>query len=150
MIIGHFYVYRRPFLDWFLCECSKFYEIAIWSSGWESYVSEIVTAIFPKSVTPAFVWARERCTERRDLDTDGIYYAKDLKKVARRGYPLSKVLIVEDIRKNVEKHYGNAIYITPFHGNANDEELHALGLYLGRLASTADMRKVEKRHWRRC
>lgn len=83
---------------------------------------------------------RPRCWEE--------YYLKNLKKVKHRGYDLAKVLIVDDSPEKVQRHYGNAIYVTPFHGSPDDSELRLLSGYLRSLHPVDDVRRIEKRNWR--
>lgn len=147
-VVSDYAVIKRPKLETFLADRSKHYDISIWSAGTEDYVNQIVQEIVPPSVRPVFVWCRDRCTQRRDLETDEYFYQKDLKKVKKFGYPLSRVLIVEDARKNVQLHYGNAVYVQPFYGNPMDCELEELGPFLDHLSTRDDFRKIEKRNWR--
>ena len=46
------------------------------------------------------------------------------------------------------RNYGNAVYVQPFEGEEEDEELPRLLQYLQSLADETDFRKVEKRGWR--
>jgi RNA polymerase II subunit A small phosphatase-like protein len=105
------------------------------------------------------VWGRSRCTpfttpqiddyEYYNLDSPSSYeYAKRLKKVRRRGFPLAQTLIVDDTPAKVRQNYGNAIYIKPYLGEVADEELRHLAPYLLLLKSTEDFRTIEKRGWR--
>ncbi len=141
-------VYLRPGLRAFLRERNLFFDIAIWSSGSEAYVSSIVEIIMPEPTKPAFVWSRKRCTLKQDLELGVSYFKKDLKKVEAQGYDLARTLIVEDTWVNVKEHYGNAIYISKFKGDLQDSELAILGPFLDKLSKTDDFRKIEKANWR--
>lgn len=139
-------IYQRPCLIEFLNQCGTVFDIAIWSSGSSEYVNAIVSKLFPQD-KPVFVWARDRCSERRDPETDVTFFKKDLKKVTRHGYPLSRIIIVEDNRRNVQGQYGNAVYIKPFQGEFGDTELQKLLPFLLGLANSSDVRSIEKRNW---
>ena len=119
----------------------------------------VVERAFPASVTPAFVWARSRCTRFRlpGLDEQGFdsldystqyEFAKRLKKVVRRGFDLKRTLIVDDTPEKVRQNYGNAIYIKPYLGAPDDRELASLAEYLLTLKEVENVRGIEKRHWR--
>lgn len=148
-IVGEYFVYCRPYLDEFLRSCAEHFDLAIWSSGSEDYVRAITNRIFPDHIAPLFVWTRDRCTEKMNPETGHTFYQKDLKKVVRRGFSLARTIIVEDIQQNVERNYGNAIYVSPFTGSATDDELRKLAKYLAQLSQNDDFRRLEKRYWQR-
>ena len=112
-----------------------------------NYLAAVVEAIFPKEISPAFVWSRDRCVQRYDPESLENYFAKDLKKVRRVGISLDRVLIVEDTPQKVERNYGNAIYVSAFHGDPGDCELPKLCKYLRTLANVPNVRSIEKRGW---
>lgn len=143
-----FWVYRRPFLEEFLVEASLHYDLAVWSSASDDYVEELVNSVVRPLVPLNFSWGRSHGTYRRDFDTDEYFYAKDLYKVRRRGYQLSRVLIVDDAPRKVAKNYGNAIYVDEFEGDPGDTTLRDLAPYLTQLASEPEFRRIEKRWWR--
>ena len=134
--------------------------IAIWSSASDDYVKEVVKNIFPTNIQLEFVWGRSRATYRRWLNTDDYgyfvgnpqnhyHYTKPLKKVRRNGYNLNRILIVDDTPRKCMHNYGNAIYPTEYLGAENDDELKYLSLYLSTLKEKDNVRKIEKRGWRK-
>jgi carboxy-terminal domain RNA polymerase II polypeptide A small phosphatase len=144
-----FRVRRRPRLAEFLCVVATFADVAVWSSGSDSYVEEIVRQIAPADIAFRFVWGRSRCTRRFDHEHMEEYWVKDLKKVKRLGYSLDRVLIVDDSPEKIERHYGNHIHIEPFYGDLSDRALLQLAAYLERFAHVENVRLVEKRGWHR-
>lgn len=60
------------------------------------------------------------------MDTGGYYPAKGLAKVRRLGWSLKRVLIIDDEPIKLRKNYGNAIYVSPFEGAKEDNELELL------------------------
>jgi RNA polymerase II subunit A small phosphatase-like protein len=146
--VGPFVVYKRPHLDGFLQEVGRFFRLAIWSSASWGYVTAIADHILPIGLQWDFVWARERCITRRNLETFETEYIKDLKKVKRAGYDLARVLIVDDTWHKVARNYGNAIYVAPFGGDSADAELPLLRKYLESLVGCQNFRAIEKRGWR--
>jgi RNA polymerase II subunit A small phosphatase-like protein len=157
--VFHYFVYQRPGLVDFLTACAQHFRLAIWSSASDDYVRAIVERILPPGIRLEFVWGRSRCTPftTPQIDDYGYYnldgpssceYAKRLKKVRRRGFSLSQTLIVDDTPAKVQQNYGNAIYIKPYLGSAEDEELSHLLPYLLALKDAENVRAIEKRHWR--
>lgn len=65
-----------------------------------------------------------------------------------RTFDLSRVLVVDDTPRKLERNYGNAIYIRAFEGDQKDEELPRLLSYLVQIANEPDFRVLEKRTWR--
>lgn len=147
--LAGYFVICRPFLARFLSAQSLTFDIAIWSSGTRVYVEEIVRKIMPSEANPVFVWSRSRCSEQTNFETNETFYVKDLSKVKKLGYKLQQTLIVEDCRMNVQRHYGNAIYVDPFLGDPADNELLRLGSFLAVLSNSPDFRVIEKRSWKK-
>jgi RNA polymerase II subunit A small phosphatase-like protein len=156
--VFHYFVYKRPGLADFLTTCAQHFKLAIWSSASDDYVQAIVQQILPPGITLEFVWGRSRCTPFTtpqideygyyNLDSTSYYeYAKRLKKVRRRGFSLSQTLIVDDTPAKVLQNYGNAIYIKPYLGGPEDEELQHLAPYLLTLLGQENVRTIEKRNW---
>jgi RNA polymerase II subunit A small phosphatase-like protein len=146
---GPYHVYRRPHLEAFLSGCSALFDLAVWSSASPACVAAVVPAILPVGVEPVLAWDCRRCVRRLDPDTKEDYFVKDLRKVCRKGFDLGRVLAVDDTPRKLERNYGNAVYVRPFLGDPDDAELPALGRYLASLHDVPDVRKLEKRGWRR-
>lgn len=147
-VSGGHSVYKRPFLDEFLQSCSQHFELAVWSAGGKDYVEPTVERIFKDLPPPVFVWSSQRCTRRFDPETDEQYFIKDFNKLRKRGVDLRRALIVDNLRLNCRRNYGNAIYVQDFEGQADDVELLKLAAYLLTLKDLDDVRTVEKRGWR--
>jgi RNA polymerase II subunit A small phosphatase-like protein len=90
-----YYVTKRPHLDRFLETVSLWFKLAVWTSSGEDYAAIVVGEIF-NDVTLEFVWASSRCTQRYDGETRQYYSLKNLKKVQRKGFPLGRVLAIDD------------------------------------------------------
>lgn len=145
---GPYYVHARPHLSDFLEQVRSAFELAVWTSAARNYAEIVVRELLPKDLKPAFLWCRERCTLRFDPEYQVHVWTKDLKKVKRKGYPLSRILIVDDRPIVVSRNYGNHVPVTPFRANPFDSELRDLGPYLLSLAKEKDFRRIEKRRWR--
>lgn len=157
-MVFDYFIYKRPHLDTFLQQCQKDYTLAIWSSASDDYVKEIVKKIIPNTIELAFVYGRNHCTPRRlteedeardTYDNSHYYYTKQLKKLKRKGYDLNRMLIIDDTPEKVKDNYGNAIYPKQFLGDRGDTELVVLAKYLKTLVNCPNLRKIEKRNWRK-
>ena len=150
-----YHVYRRPHLDAFLAAVGESYDLAVWSSASDDYVELIVREIFGADPLH-FVWGRSRATLPRIITsddylywpTDHRHYVKPLAKAKKLGWPLERILIVDDTPEKCVRNYGNAIYAHPFEGDLADDELPLLAAYLETLKDCPNVRKVEKRRWR--
>ncbi len=143
-----FHVYLRPHLREFLVAMQEVFDLAVWSAGSSDYVEPTVEKLFAGLNAPLFVWSSRRCTRRFDHEVHDVYYIKDLRKVKKKGFDLRRVLIVEDLERNCERNFGNAVYVRAFEGCSEDSELKSLAAYLKTLASQPNFRTVEKRYWR--
>jgi RNA polymerase II subunit A small phosphatase-like protein len=146
--VGPFYIYRRPHLSEFLKGAAAWYELALWSSATSDYVGEIAREICPKGVEWTFIWSRERCTQRLHPETFQTTYLKDLKKVRRLGYPLERIVFVDDTPEKLARNYGNAVYLKSFEGSVYDAELELLLKYIESIRRVNNYRTLEKRGWR--
>lgn len=152
-----YYVYRRPYLAAFLESVQSDFDLAVWSSASDPYVSAVAHNIFVDTSRLHFVWGRSRATLRRtSMDGSGYmldpgdhtHYLKPLSKVKRMGWRLERTLIIDDTPEKCVRNYGNAIYPRPFTGEEADTELLLLASYLRTLRSESDVRRIEKRRWR--
>lgn len=148
LLASGYFVYFRPGLVNFIRHVASLYRLAVWTSASRSYAHEICSAIF-SGVDLEFLWASERCTVQWDHETGTVCGAKRLRKVRKKGYPLERVIVVDDSPEKHLKNYGNLVRVLPFEGDINDRELDLLSPYLVTLASCTNVRKVEKRAWRK-
>jgi len=146
-VVGPFPVYKRPFVEELLVDCTRDCTLAVWTSATRGYAEAILERILPEEVRLAFVWTQERCTRRYLPEEQGYGWIKDLKKVRKRGFALERVLMVDDIPGNLARHYGNYIRVTPYLGDDDDRELALLARYLHQLRGVENVRTIEKRGW---
>ena len=147
-VLGEYYVYKRPGLDVFLKFVNDNFKLAVWTSSTPDYAQSIVEKIFVTPDILQFLWGRERCISKTDLETREQYWVKDLKKVKKIGYNLDKVLVVDDSPEKLQRNYGNHIPVIPYMGDREDKELKKLNIYLDELKNLESVRSVEKRNWR--
>lgn len=129
-------------------KCAGPFQLAVWSSSSPDYLHAVLAQAVPPEVRLVFVWSRERCVRRFDPELQEHYFVKDLRKVKRIGFDLARVLIVDDTPKKLERNYGNAVYVKPFLGDSDDDELPWLAAYLRTMVTADDVRQIEKRGWR--
>lgn len=147
--VGQYHIYERPHLCQFLHAVGELYDLACWSSATHGYLEIVVNTITKELHAPLlFVWDRSRCTRRTDFTLQEEYFLKDLQKVRKKGYDLERVLILEDEPRKVNRNYGNAIYVKPYLGDFDDDELPRLAVYLRSIANVPNFRDLEKRNWR--
>jgi TFIIF-interacting CTD phosphatase-like protein len=120
----------------------------VWSAASNDYVENIVKTITPANIEWFLVWGKSRCTMKRDYNLDTYYFEKKLEKVKNRGFRLEEMIIVDDSPEKSRSNYGNAVYIAPFEGDREDEELKYLYDYLLQLKEVENVRTIEKRGWR--
>ena len=146
-MIGEFYVYKRPSLDFLLLHLSQYFSLAVWSSGTELYVNSVIEKITPDLINFEFIWSRGKCTQRFDPDYNDYFYAKKLEKVEKLGFTKSRILIIEDLFKNVSSNYGNTVLVKPYVG-IDDNELELLCNYLISIKNILDVSAIDKRGWK--
>ncbi len=143
-----YHIYKRPGLERFLINISQHFTLGVWSSASNEYVGEIVKMITPDSIEWFMIWGRNRCSLKRDYNLDTYYFEKRLDKVKKKGFRLEQIIIVDDSPEKSRSNFGNAVYIEPFEGNRNDNELTYLYDYLLTLKGVNNIRTIEKRGWR--
>lgn len=148
LLASGYFVYFRPGLEDFIRHVASLYRLAVWTSASRAYALEICSKVFC-DVELEFLWSSERCTIQWDHETGSVCGAKRLHKVKKKGYPLERVIVVDDSPEKHIKNYGNLVRVLPFEGDTNDRELEMLSAYLVTLAACTNVRKVEKRAWRR-
>jgi TFIIF-interacting CTD phosphatase-like protein len=146
--VGPYHVYKRPHVDRFLKTVAEWFDLAVWTSSGEDYAAGTLRYLFADLAVLKFVWSRQRCTRRFDHEMQAEYWLKDLKKIARLGYPLERIVVVDDSSEKLERHYGNHIRVSPFVGDQADSELDQLIPFLQHMSTVENVRLVEKRGWR--
>lgn len=153
-MVDNYFVYKRPYVDMFLNYCKNNFQVAIWSSGSEDYVTYITSKLFNKPEELNFVWSRKRCTLKVSEGysfsefTNEPLLLKNLKKVKKKGFDLKHVIVIDDSFKCHIKNYGNLIHVSSFEGDPQDRELLNLMKYLDILINEPNIRAIEKRGWR--
>lgn len=146
-VVGPYSIYRRPGVGQFLERCLELFEVGIWTASTRDYALPAIEPLLDIERL-AFVWGRERCTLRRDMDTYELERIKDIRKLRRRGYRRESIIFVDDTPAKIQRSYGNYIRVREFEGDLADRELELLARYLERLGPEPNVRSVDKRGWR--
>jgi len=144
-----YYVTKRPHLQTFLENVFLWFDVAVWTSSGEHYASAVVAELFGDPSKLLFVWSSSRCTERIDRDSGEQYNLKDLKKVKRMGFTLTRSLMIDDSPEKLRRQYGNHLRLLPFEGDPDDRELLDVLPFLDWIRTQDDFRRIEKRNWRK-
>ena len=147
---GPYFVYARPYLDEFISYCFDNFSVAVWTSSGSDYAEAVTNEIFSNKQSLKFIWSRERCVRRFDHHRYDYFYIKDLKKVKRNsfiGFPLERVIMVDNTPRKLIRNYGNLIKVSSFEGDLRDDELLYLMEYLDQMKFEPNIRRVDKRGW---
>ncbi|MCA9717248.1 MAG: HAD family hydrolase [Myxococcales bacterium] len=145
-IVGPYLVRPRPGASAFLARCLEWFEVGVWTASTRDYARPVLHRLVELERL-SFLWGRERCTWRTDMETREGYWIKDIKKLRRRGYARSRIIVVDDTPRKLERSYGNLVRARAFFGALDDRHLGELLPYLESLGELADVRRVEKRGW---
>lgn len=146
-IVGPYVAYIRPFFHDFRAFVRQYFAIAVWTSSSADYAALVVEHLFPE-IHLAFSWSRNRCTRRFDYEVGKHAWIKNLSKAKKCGFPLERILVIDDSPAKLQRHYGNLICVRSWHGDPDDTELRDLVPFLAWLHPVENYRTVEKRDWR--
>jgi RNA polymerase II subunit A small phosphatase-like protein len=124
----------------------------VFTAASQPYAKLVVSNVWPAGTSPVFLFARDRVTQQHtsmfghETSTNQL---KDLKKVHKLGYDLSRTLAIDDKPSVYARHYGNTIHIPAYLGEKQDDALSLLSKYLETFAPVENVRHVEKRGWYR-
>jgi len=142
--------YLRPSIHHFLeGVLARFEAVGVWTAGTHDYALEMLRLIAtPEQILQLrFIYSRERCHLKRDLETDEYCWIKDIKKLKKFGFHKNQILFIDDTAAGLQKSYGNLIRIPKFVGDPNDNLLQKLLIYLDEIGDTENVRSIQKRIW---
>lgn len=150
---GLYHIYKRPGLDAFLDHVFQRFEVGVWTSAGCDYAQAVMEKLVGDINQMAFLWTYKDCTQKRITDSfqpnfGQVNNLKKLQKLKRKGYPLEKIIMVDNTPAKVEQNYGNAVIVPDFQGDINDQVLSELWPYLIHLDQFDHIRTIEKRGWR--
>lgn len=141
-----YYVYKRPFCDFFLREISKWFELQIFTASVKEYADPIIDWLENDMVdlklgTPLKVFTkryyRSDCTYR-----PGVGYIKDLLKFFPKDDDLRGVIIVDNSPVSYALHEDNAVMIEGWINDQGDRDLLNLLPLLYSLSVCIDVRYI--------
>jgi len=132
-VIHRVYVMKRPFVDDFLKECAKNYEIVVFTASLAKYADPLLDQLDPDH-TIAHRLFRESCV------LHGTAYVKDLRKIGRK---LKDTIIVDNSPQSYIFQPLNAIPIATWFDDKTDTQLRELLPVLNTtLKNIKDVRKI--------
>eukprot|EP00930_Biecheleria_cincta_P047108 TRINITY_DN32595_c0_g1_i1.p1 TRINITY_DN32595_c0_g1~~TRINITY_DN32595_c0_g1_i1.p1 ORF type:complete len:617 (-),score=106.47 TRINITY_DN32595_c0_g1_i1:293-2143(-) len=107
-------VYYRPYVQFFLEEASKSFELVVFTASLKSYADQVIDALDPSKTLISHRLYRQHCTEFR-----GAFF----KEIALLGRPLSKCLLVDNSPISVVCSVDNGVICRSWYGDRQDQEL---------------------------
>jgi Dullard-like phosphatase family protein len=129
----------RPYCHHFLQECSKHYEIGVFTASLPGYADPILNEIDPEH-NIKFRLYREHCTPNPDS-----CFVKDLRRIGR---DLKKLVLVDNSVIALSFQLENGIPIYPFYEGKSDVELLELIPFLEKLSKENDFTKHLEQHYK--
>ncbi len=88
------FVYKRPYVDEFIRFCQEYFKVAIWTSAGSLHADLMVQNLFPVGYPFEFVYSVRNCTRRYDSEFFQEYYIKNFRKLKKKGYDLSQIIVI--------------------------------------------------------
>lgn len=166
-IASLYYVYKRPYCDYFLREAAKWFELQVFTASVKEYADPIINWLeseispyvqqeqqkqqqqqqqngvgdkkLPSVTTPVFTkrYYRTDCTYR-----PGVGYIKDLSKFFPRDEDLKNVIILDNSPVSYALHEDNAVMIEGWINDQSDRDLLNLLPMLHSLSLCIDVRYI--------
>jgi len=130
-VVHTVYVLKRPYTDEFLIECSKLYEIVLFTASLSKYADPLLDMLDTRS-TIDYRLFREHCVQK------DYCYVKDLSKLGRR---LKDCIIIDNSAQSYIFQPSNAIPIPSWFDDPKDTALRDLIPVLQKLSKVPDVRK---------
>ena len=129
------HVLKRPFVDEFLNEMSKIYEIVVFTASISQYANPLLDRLDNNNYIKYRLF-REHCVSNRGL------YIKDLKKIGRN---LKDMIIIDNNPVSYAYNLDNGIPILTWHYDKGDQELKKLIPLLNYLSNVDDVTEIIKK-----
>jgi len=133
-----FYVNKRPYLNYFLKEMSKHFELIVWTAGEKNYANAIIDEIDPQGCISHRLYRRD-C-----LKVDTSTYIKRLERLGRSP---QKIAIIDNSCVSFALDLSNAIPIYPYRTGRMDVELLELIPFLLEMKKAPDFREFLESHF---
>jgi len=127
-------VLKRPFVDEFITECAKLYELVIFTASLAEYANPVIDRLDKNGLIKSRLF-RESCVFH-----EGKVYVKDLSRLGRN---LNDCIIIDNSPLSYLFHPNNAIGCTSWFGSQSDTELRdLLPVLRGELLTVSDVRSI--------
>jgi len=107
-------VYYRPYVQFFLEEASKAFELVVFTASLKSYADQVIDALDPSGTLVSHRLYRQHCTEFR-----GAFF----KELSLLGRPLSRCVLVDNSPISVVSSVDNGVIIRSWYDDRQDQEL---------------------------
>ncbi len=77
----------------------------------------IIAELFPDDYKLGFVYSSRNCTRQYDYEEFKEYFIKNFRKLKRKSYDLSKVIMVDDTPQKHVRNYGNLVQVSAWGGS---------------------------------
>mgnify|MGYP000902680842 FL=1 len=131
-----FYIIKRPYLDEFLEQMAKIYEVVIYTAGDKEYATAVIDEIDKKRHI-SYILHRDHCLRH------GTGAGKDLSLIGRN---LREVIFIDNLEENLRLQRENGLKISDFYNDPKDDELKKFIPFLQYVSELADVRPVRKLH----
>jgi len=115
-VVYKVYVLKRPYVDQFLIECAKYYEVVVFTASLSKYANPLLDILDTQNVIAHRLF-RESCV------LHGQAYVKDLSKLGR---PMRDIIIVDNSPLSYAFQPTSAIPILSWFDDRNDRQLPEL------------------------
>jgi len=129
-VVHTVYVNKRPFVDEFLKEVTKYFEIVLFTASLPKYAEPLLDMLDTEK-TIDFRLFREHCVQTRNM-----CYVKDLSCLGR---DVKDCIIIDNSAQSYDSHPQNAIPIPSWFSDKNDKELKNLIPVLMKLKDVEDI-----------
>jgi len=126
------YVLKRPGVDEFITEMSKYFELVVFTASVPKYADPVLDVLDPERLIKHRLY-REHCS----MAIGG--YVKDLSRIGRK---LNRTLIIDNSFPAFRLQPNHGILIESFFDNPEDTELNKLIPFLVKLAECSDVRPM--------
>lgn len=122
-------VYFRPYLDYFLAETSKYFNLILFTASFREYAEKLLNKIDPDSKYIQNVLDRENCTVYQNS------FIKDFRIVASDKFKKEDIILLDNKVISFAYNMYQGIPILPFYDDQSDTELRDIVPFLKSLSS---------------
>lgn len=143
-------VFKRPYVDTFLLECTKLFHVGLWTASGDEYASAIADHLFPHvdEGKPLFVLSSSDCTRIQVGERQVVL--KEVSKIhSMFGFHKDEIIIVDDTPSTSSRNLSNGLCVPPYWGTLGDDCLYHLLEFLKEAANSPRWGSsvVDKHHW---